>query len=153
MKVLKNDKSIYKCPECPKSFEKPSKFKIHSLGHVSFKLFYCTYLNCNKEYTRGDHLRRHMAIIHLNNLNQEKLTCTICNISFSYKHGLKRHMKDYHTNNDITYPCLTCNKEFKKKHLLMEHQYEHTTIMHFACNYCDKRYIKKQQLNGHIKVR
>lgn len=62
------------------------------------------------------------------------------------------------TTNNTTTPAVTsflcefCNKRFFKKQQLENHTKIHKNIRNFSCDFCTKRFIHKQQMQNHMKT-
>lgn len=50
------------------------------------------------------------------------------------------------------FACEFCSKRFCKKQQLENHLKIHKNIRNFACDYCPKRFIHKQQMQNHVKT-
>ena len=57
-----NDTKVFKCPECPKLFEKPSSLIIHRRTHSDLKLFTCEI--CQQPFKYKGSLKRHVKEQH-----------------------------------------------------------------------------------------
>jgi hypothetical protein len=57
------ERSIYKCAQCPKTFKQRSQWKRHvDCIHLKIAKFVC--VKCNKPFKRSDHLKNHIRRIH-----------------------------------------------------------------------------------------
>ncbi|KAI8907763.1 hypothetical protein DFJ77DRAFT_434351, partial [Powellomyces hirtus] len=81
------------------------------------KLYSCTYLNCNRQFTRHFNLQTH---IKTHDPNRDKpFTCPLCDKSFGRKVDRDRHM-NVHTK-EKTHLCPYCSKTFTRKDALQRH--------------------------------
>jgi uncharacterized Zn-finger protein len=60
--TTKDGQKFWVCPEngCKKAYPRPSKLKIHLLGHRDIKPFKCDVENCGWAFTTAFKLKRHM---------------------------------------------------------------------------------------------
>lgn len=98
--------------------------------------------------------------------------CDKCDIIFSKKNGLQKHLKIHTadkkcnsikstvlTNNNLIsrtfYTCLECNSSFSQKSSLKRHLMIHTGENPFSCLTCNKKFKNKYNLEvhtwGHIR--
>ncbi|KAG5520103.1 hypothetical protein PMAC_001179 [Pneumocystis sp. 'macacae'] len=52
----------YVCPQCFKTFSRPSNLKVHIYTHTGERPFVCTFRNCGRSFSVRSNLRRHMRI-------------------------------------------------------------------------------------------
>lgn len=83
-------------------------------------------------------------------LKEKKHLCEYCNVGFSQKCDLRRHVM-IHTG-ERPWPCEICDKRFQRKTDLAKHMRTHTGEKPYACEFCDKRVSDKSQLNVHRRL-
>ena len=83
-------------------------------------------------------------------LKEKKHICEYCNLGFSQKCDLRRHIM-IHTG-ERPWPCEICDKKFQRKTDLAKHMRTHTGEKPYACEFCDKRVSDKSQLNVHRRL-
>ncbi|KAI8341187.1 hypothetical protein BC941DRAFT_416071 [Chlamydoabsidia padenii] len=52
----------YHCPECTKSFSRPSSLRTHMYSHTGEKPFACPYTDCNRTFSVQSNMRRHIRV-------------------------------------------------------------------------------------------
>lgn len=115
--------------------------------------------DCQKKYSKKEHLKRHQrACGHLNVEKQDcspyMHSCDLCQATFQYKHGLERHMRRSHFINELkSHQCAICLLTFRKKHSLQAHMFIHTGVIPFPCENCDQAYMKRYQLVKHHEAK
>ena len=75
-------------------------------------------------------------------------TCPYCNKEFQYKYSMYYHKKLVHE----TVPhlkCQFCDKKFRRKQEVQLHELVHTGVKAFKCNVCDKAFRTNSQLSEH----
>lgn len=154
------ENSINKCDICFKLFSKKKNLNRHMQLHSTDKKFMCSYVGCNKSYSRSDHLKRHQ-ISHTD--NTKPYNCDYCIVRFSNKDHLKRHIKtihnseenEFHTNknNNAYNLCTTSlnsnsstiNNNFVKRKKI------HKELVTCIFPNCRKQFTTRNKLNHHIK--
>lgn len=63
--------------------------------------------------------------------------CRYCNLTFSRRDGLQRHMK-VHSSNATLYQCNECSKSFIRSDGLKSHIKTHRNEKTLKCKYCDR---------------
>lgn len=52
----------YSCPQCFKTFSRPSNLKIHSYSHTGERPFVCSARGCGRSFSVRSNMRRHMRV-------------------------------------------------------------------------------------------
>uniref|UniRef100_A0A8P4JXE2 C2H2-type domain-containing protein n=1 Tax=Dicentrarchus labrax TaxID=13489 RepID=A0A8P4JXE2_DICLA len=82
--------------------------------------------------------------------NIKPLSCSVCNKCFSWRRGLRRHMK-IHTG-EKHFSCTVCGKIFSQGTYLQKHMKTHTGEKPFSCSVCDKSFSQKSNLKKHMRT-
>ncbi|CAG9857343.1 unnamed protein product [Phyllotreta striolata] len=93
------------CTICGKSFSSMGSLKVHGRLHDGEYPFACT--ACDKRYTNGSNLKRHIARNHGTGKHH---VCLECDKSFYERSDLNRHVKNLHSDT-IRYEVLTGSKD------------------------------------------
>ncbi|TDH70337.1 hypothetical protein CCR75_002900 [Bremia lactucae] len=141
------------CAECREHFHFAAELVTHS-QQTHHRPFRCQYKDCDKCYSKREHLTRHVDAVHIRGVHQsleerKPFNCELCKARFTYNHGLTRHLKRSHHNVNRPFECSACLKGFKKKSELQAHSYVHTGVLPFQCNDCSERFLKKFWLTRH----
>ena len=109
--------------------------------------FICT--SCSKVFDRPYRLQRHMQI---HNPNRPRVSCEICDRTFTRLDTLENHMKCLHTE-ERPFRCAveSCNKTFPTQSTLFHHQKTHTNGKPYNCNECDMSFALLSEYKQHIK--
>ena len=171
---------LRKCETCNKELLSSYLLKLHILSvHEGKKAFKCDL--CQKDFTSLTHLNTHKKCLHMDEdvvrcfecetckkkfktngnltLHREihqsiKYGCKQCELSFSTKSGLRRHVQTEHLKQ--VYKCEVCyiplrDKEYLKKHMKTLHS--ETVRETIKCELCNKNLLTdKIGLEKHIKL-
>ncbi|MES1918287.1 hypothetical protein MHBO_000274 [Bonamia ostreae] len=99
--IVKKEKSL-ECNLCRKKFKFSSRLKNHFQSHTNVqyrKIVTCTYLGCNRTYTKRSNLNIHIKSHHL----RKNYRCVLCGKIYKFKQSLQRHREKNHRfgNSDI----------------------------------------------------
>ncbi|XP_015523226.1 zinc finger protein 431-like isoform X1 [Neodiprion lecontei] len=86
----------------------------------------------------------------LNERNQSPYRCAICQVQFSSRVSLDRHIVDLHLGTTGRFQCDVCHKEFSRVSDLARHKLIHTGVKPFQCNTCQKQFSRQDHLKQHI---
>ncbi|KAE9415561.1 hypothetical protein Angca_004447, partial [Angiostrongylus cantonensis] len=92
---------------------------------------------CGMEFGRAGGLRRHDIMVH----QQKKHACPYegCNHpGYKCTKALAAHIRSVHTL-DRPFACLFCEKTFVRKNDLKVHELTHSNRSHFFCSKCNSR--------------
>jgi DNA-directed RNA polymerase subunit RPC12/RpoP len=122
MKIHANANKPYKCTECGKGFAQRGGLVTHSLVHTGAKPYVCQV--CGKAFRQKYHLTQHNLI----HSGVKPFSCEICHKCFNVKMNLREHMRR-HTG-DRPYKCPFCTiigffrKKMLKEHIIKSHPEE-----------------------------
>ncbi|EOY17266.1 hypothetical protein SCA6_009669 [Theobroma cacao] len=151
------------CEECGTTFKKPAYLKQHLQSHSLERPFVCSVDDCHANYRRKDHLNRHL-LRHKGKL----FKCPIenCNREFAFQGNMKRHVKEFHDDEDSSSPGLGsqkqhvcqevgCGKVFKFASKLRKHEDAHVKLdsVEAFCSEpsCMKYFTNEQCLRAHVQ--
>ena len=109
--------------------------------------FVCT--NCAKVFDRPYRLQRHMQI---HNPNRPRVSCHICDRTFTRLDTLENHMKCLHAE-ERPFRCAveSCSKTFATQSTLFHHQKTHTNGKPYNCLECDTSFALLHEYKLHMK--
>ena len=75
-----------------------------------------------------------------------------CQNSYTYKHGLEKHVSIYHENQRFECEYPECQKSYTEKTSLQNHVSSYHENRRFQCEYpdCQKSFIEKRTLENHV---
>ena len=117
-KLSLEQKVIYICEQCSKSFNKEGGLKTHLLTHTGEKKHRC--MQCDYSANHALSLRKHITT----HSGEKNHTCAQCNKSFSQVSNLKTHILT-HTGQK-KYRCTRCNYSATQAGNLKRHIMKHT---------------------------
>ncbi|XP_058980305.1 zinc finger protein ZFP2-like isoform X1 [Musca domestica] len=163
----------YKCPDCPRRFEKLTALSGHRRSHsdkqqITKKLL-CNY--CQRKFlsekTLTEHIRNkhpdekymcdqcdrtfvlHSKLIEHLSVHRE-LICDICQKEFAFESLLKEHMRTH--SGECPFLCPQCGKTFKCGGNLRQHIERHSTVKRHACPSCSRRFKCRTDLKKHMST-
>lgn len=131
--IQTDDICFYPCEMCPLKFFKEEALKEHRASHKSKESgFKCR--NCDRQYSRLSHLRRHINVAHPEVVISGKLDdiyCKQCNKHFTRHEHLRRHMASHQEqtvksmlkleNDEDTIKCGECGQIFQTQNDYNQH--------------------------------
>lgn len=138
------------CTYCKKYFD---DIKIHDeTAHKDF-LFTCDV--CNRKFLTAKDIKRHKLMKHQN----EAFICDLCGHGYGDLYHIRLHIQN-HIAADVrnsqdpsrVLDCSICGKHFNYPRSVVRHILSvHEKVKDFECEYCDKRFSDKGDLNKHMK--
>ena len=122
-------------------------------------------IECNKQFKRNDHLKRHKLKHTTEGEPSIRYPCTYCDKTFSLAFKLAIHIKDKHpaltkipSNFELdtldlekSYAGVNCPETFKSS----KQRYKHNSSLHsgvtIPCDECEKQFSRKDKLFSHKK--
>ncbi|KAJ8976525.1 hypothetical protein NQ317_007043 [Molorchus minor] len=135
--------SVYKCDNCPETFNLEEDLKTHQISHPSDGVPKCTL--CNKIFTETKVLKRHVRT----HLKLKPFPCTLCSKSFSESGSLTRHLRKH--RGEKRHICSACGKGFYEANVLAVHMRIHTGEKPISCDICNKKFSDPGGLRSHMK--
>jgi KRAB domain-containing zinc finger protein len=136
---------IWRCDICSEKFTNKFYLKQHTLK-VHSQSVECKI--CGKNYKSGIYLLKHMRYLHA---TETPFECNLCGKAFSQKHLLNSHCKQVHNNLELF--CKGCNINFSSKGDLARHiRYKHSkNPLVFSCNKCPAKFGTQHSYNHHMQ--
>mgnify|MGYP002652669529 CR=1 FL=1 len=122
---------------------------VYTPGEKPYKCDKCQYSTARK-----DHLQKHIGRVHSSDMQYK---CNKCEYRFDSEKKLNNHIRLMHTTNDDNndgkrkHQCNICSKTFVCKSKLERHKLIHTDEKQFCCQYCHRRFRRKDHLQNHMK--
>ena len=162
--VKRDQRQPVVCPECHKTFSRPSNLRDHRrVVHEKKQRFKCP--DCGKLFGQKGVLDRHVSTVHK---NVRLFVCGICQKAFGHKSVLKTHHKEVHDGQKRAregkkHPCPVCGSLFYypaevKRHVeslhpevAEEEKKAYEEAHPFPCSRCGKRFATKEEKGRHEK--
>lgn len=106
---------------------------------------------CSKSCSTKQSLQEHVLRIHEKVPLGKSYSCNDCSLTFIRNNDLRRHSFQHFTGKIFSCTFPNCNEMFKKAFKLQSHMMIHNpkNEMKFACELCDRKYLRKAALNKH----
>lgn len=145
----------YLCPYCERSFLRKDHLTSHVHIHSHSRTRqHCSY--CGKGYASSFALRTHLAI---HAAERGDLTCGVCAKEFSDYPELELHLRATHLgsrsvkrSSEKVHRCPTCGKSFFAMKDIRRHLVVHTRNRDFLCQYCPRRFGRRDHLVRHMRL-
>ncbi len=139
-----NQKKLYKCPACSKTFKHNTALQRHITCHTGERPFGCT--ECGKTFRQKGSLHIHMR----KHTGEKPFSCLVCGKNFTQSGTLAAHMR-IHTG-EKPFSCSVCKKRYSERGTLVRHMRVHTGEKPFTCQLCGKRFSESGNLNKHKRI-
>ena len=104
---------------------------------------------CNKVFDRPYRLTRHLNI---HDPNRPRVSCQICDRSFTRLDTLENHIKSMHSEErPYTCPYASCQKNFAMQTALTNHLKVHTNGRPYKCLECDSSFSLLLEYKAHMR--
>lgn len=139
---------VFKCEQCPKIYPTSSALKEHiTIFHLKERPFECA--ECGIRFGRKGGLRRHMQMVHENQLYMCPFDgCT--HPGYKCTKALAAHIRSVHTK-DRPFRCMLCDRTFVRKNDLKTHEMTHQATASLICTDCNKAFKRLAGLRAHKK--
>ena len=139
-----NQKKLYKCPVCRKTFKHNTALQRHITCHTGERPFDCTV--CGKTFRQKGSLHIHMR----KHTGEKPFSCLVCGKNFTQSGTLATHVR-IHTG-EKPFSCSVCKKRYNERGTLVRHMRVHTGEKPFTCTLCGKKFSEKGNLNKHKRI-
>ncbi|KAM7349684.1 uncharacterized protein ACRADG_008529 [Cochliomyia hominivorax] len=167
----------FKCPDCPRRFEKQASLSAHRQIHTrnASESNGLPCMVCQRNFMSVRSLTEHITnkhpevekhkcdqcdktfVLHahlVEHLNRHKgnrnLVCLICEKEFGYTNTLKEHMRTH--SGESPYLCPQCGKTFRSASNLRQHMERHTGLKKYQCSECPSRFNCRSDLIKHAST-
>ena len=143
----KEEHTIVKCPDCPRTFPTPDALQRHRYVHNAAHQFQCNI--CNKTCGFKSDLDLHM----LKHVEEKRWYCEAdgCDKDFKRKSDLTSHEK-VHLGEFFICEYPGCKYKNRDPRLVKRHQRVHTQDARVQCKKCSRKFVFYQQMKRHMKV-
>lgn len=151
------------CDRCEKKFSEPvllyEHLKLHRVEDASRDSYVMKCNLCGEETCSYAIFTNHMRSVHSVTEKVKPFVCKICNLRFTSKQGMFRHIDNIHENNrrnlrnrDKNYLCNDCGKSFHTNFHLEVHIRSHTGVKPYTCPVCNKSFSQLSGLKMHTYI-
>lgn len=108
---------------------------------------------CNIMFLSFELHEKHMRNKHNLISTVNRFRCVKCKASFPSKHGLHVHLMKHERETPKSFKCSICEISFETNFRLQDHLSMHLeSEKKFACKQCDRKFLRGDVLNQHIKI-
>lgn len=122
-KPSKKTQKVYRCEKCKRKFQVRFYYKKHT--------FKCSTVKDEQE-------------------EKPPPQCSFCLETMANDQGLRKHIKEVHSTEELLWPCPTCPKKFYIERDLILHKVVHEIKR--ICELCGKNYSSSKALKRHIET-
>ena len=155
-KTRKHNSSKHSCKLCEKTFHQEAILMRHVQSAHEGVWHFCN--ECDRSFSHLSSLRVHKTTTHKKDsqskvkqrtMLDKTLFCGLCNFETSEKVGLRKHVKEIHTN---LHKCEMCDAEFTKEEKLEAHIKNKHDNASYNCDACAFRTKFSRDLKQHKKL-
>jgi len=138
-----------KCVVCDQRFNDKAGLRIHTEAkHEKGRNHTCDI--CGKTFSTARFMAHHRKEQHEEG-NKRRIKCPHCDVVSLGVRNLRKHRRIMHDDGITLFQCKDCSVTCKTRANLKVHQRIHTGENPFLCNFCTKRFKRKQHLTNHVK--
>ncbi|XP_028401193.1 zinc finger protein 184-like [Dendronephthya gigantea] len=157
--AVREKRRLFKCSECPETFNTEKYLEIHRRKHVLILPITCN--DCGEVFAQKNLLRRHQAVVHK---GIRPFSCRYCDKTFTQRGNLARHCRQAHaektaTDNRLTKEKFLCRRRgcnqasFSSRELYIEHLQQHSgNARIYSCGDCSCVFSSAGNLSKHKKT-
>ncbi|KAH9635185.1 hypothetical protein HF086_009525 [Spodoptera exigua] len=136
----------YICATCGKGFMTAPRLRKHLEVHISGS-FPCN--KCGRIFIMRAARDSHKASVHP---KAPRYECPHCNIRFDNYYDRVDHMKNAHSEREVSYSCSHCDMSFKTsgKRAIHVRTVHFPPQLNYACNYCEWQFRTNYELKRHM---
>ncbi|CAB4008536.1 zinc finger OZF [Paramuricea clavata] len=156
---IRDKRRLFKCSECPETFQTQKFLEVHRKKHVRIVPIQCN--DCGEVFAQKNLLRRHQAVVHK---GIRPFSCKYCDKTFTQRGNLARHCRQAHAEKNATDSRLTkekflcrrrgCNQtSFLSRELYIQHLQQHSGDTRiYSCENCSCVFSSAGNLSKHRKT-
>ncbi|XP_013163463.1 PREDICTED: zinc finger protein 708-like [Papilio xuthus] len=134
----------HQCSLCTQHFPTLNKLRLHMKQHS--ERVKCD--QCDKTFVDRSAMRNHLFI----HMGDKEFSCPHCDKKFLFKRAMEVHRATH--DPDARIYCYSCDLSFKnemsyKQHMLYSLKHVDPSRLKYACELCDKRFVKAKRLEEH----
>ena len=141
---------ILNCDHCNTNFSEKRNLENH-IATVHERKILILRPNENGQFNQAVEMKVHVDAVHEGHEVKNTIKCEFCNVNFSSKYQMRKHISTVHFLGKTKFLCFICNSQFGLKSSLIEHKRTvHEIKKPFECKICQRKFSRLHHVTVHL---